>query len=287
MRALAEFVMRGRPQAIGVATAAAILPLMQWLSTSVVSLVILRRGVQEGMLVLAWALLPTGILFYLTKNPSSLIALFGTAIMAYVLRITLSWELTLIAAVVIGAVGGWILEFFASEQLAAFAAAYLELMSANGLVEQSVEDTKVILAGFFAVGQIYAMIMFLALSRWWQSALYNPGGFGEEFHQLRLSPQLSLGLVVMMILFYAIGDVNITRYIPLVTVPLLVAGVGFSHWYMARRQLSGGWVFMFYAALILLFQFFYPLLASLALMDSWFNLRQKLQGGPPTPPDPE
>ena len=137
------------------------------------------------------------------------------------------------------------------------------------------------LAGFFAVGQTYAMILFLVLARWWQSSLYNPGGFGEEFHQLRLSPQMSMGLVVVIVLCYASGNVYITRYIPLLTVPLLVAAVGLSHWFMARKHLTGGWVFMFYVVLILMFQLVYPLLASLALMDSWFNLRNKAQSAPP------
>ncbi|MBD3648964.1 MAG: hypothetical protein HUJ31_16280, partial [Pseudomonadales bacterium] len=58
MRALAEFVMRGRPQAIGASVICAPLPLLHLLSTSIVSLVLLRKGPSEGLLVLGWTVLP-------------------------------------------------------------------------------------------------------------------------------------------------------------------------------------------------------------------------------------
>ena len=58
MRALAEFAMRGRSHAIGIAFISASLPLLNWLCSAIVGLVILRKGPLEGLLVLMWALIP-------------------------------------------------------------------------------------------------------------------------------------------------------------------------------------------------------------------------------------
>ena len=58
MRGLAEFVMKGRKQAIGSVVLIGAIPLIYFLSPVVVGLVMLRKGPREGMLVLGWAALP-------------------------------------------------------------------------------------------------------------------------------------------------------------------------------------------------------------------------------------
>src|SRR3569623_513821 len=59
MRALAQYIMRGRMQAMLVALAMAImsmiLPPMNYLSSAVIGLVTLRRGWQEGLIIIAGA----------------------------------------------------------------------------------------------------------------------------------------------------------------------------------------------------------------------------------------
>ncbi len=58
MRILAEFIMRGRVQAITVVVLASAVPMMFWLSAAAVSLVLLRRGLNDALSVIVWALLP-------------------------------------------------------------------------------------------------------------------------------------------------------------------------------------------------------------------------------------
>ena len=60
MRAVAEFVMRGRTQAISVAAIAAFLPLMQWLSNAVVGLVVLLIEKISGSI--SWQFFSTGVI---------------------------------------------------------------------------------------------------------------------------------------------------------------------------------------------------------------------------------
>ncbi len=281
MRALADFVMRSRFHAIGAAIISASLPLLNWLGNAIVGLVILRRGPVEGLFVLMWAVLPLGVAFYWVGDPSPVIALVGTALLAYVLRVTVSWEITLVVAVVVSAIGSLIFEYTATVVLATIVEWYLQYTSE--IAEQlkqtsdiSVEQAKNSIMGFFAMGQAFAMIAFLVLARWWQSQLYSPGAFQKEFHQIRMSPALSGGLVTMLLVCFVFSE-QLGRWIPLLTVPLIITAIAFVHWLIKFKSLSGNWVFGFYMLLLVLFQVVYPLLASLALMDSWFNLRTRFQ----------
>ncbi|MBQ62859.1 MAG: hypothetical protein CMQ19_12400 [Gammaproteobacteria bacterium] len=281
MRALAEFVMRGRSHAVGATLVSTSLPLLNWLGTAIVSLVILRKGPLEGLMVLMWALIPLGIALYLVGDPSPVIAMLGTALLACVLRVTASWEVTLAIAVLVSGAGSLVFELSATEVLAAIVEWYLEYSrqlatELHQTGEPTFGEAKSAIMGFFAMGQAYAMLAFLVLARWWQSELYNPGGFGKEFRQLRMSPLLSAVLVFMMLICFAF-DEYLGRWIPLLTVPLIIPALAFIHWLIGSRKLSGNWVFGFYMLLAVMFQVVYPLLASLALMDSWFDLRTRFQ----------
>ncbi len=58
MKALAQFVMRGRFQARLVAVVGAGSTPFCWISASVIALITLRRGVPQGFSLLAWAVMP-------------------------------------------------------------------------------------------------------------------------------------------------------------------------------------------------------------------------------------
>ena len=269
--------MRSRTHAIGTSMAAALLPFLGWLSTVIVALVVLRQGALAGSLVLLWTLLPLGAVLYLVGDPSPTLALVGTFVIAVMLRQTMSWELVLGATVLLSATAAFVFELTASDVLVRFVEFYLDYLQRvgqGGVLEQS--EAASVLLGFFALGQAYAMLIMLIVARWCQSALYNPNGLSKEFHQLRLSPAFSVVMVSAMLLCFAFSE-QLGRWLPLLTVPLIFAALGLVHWLFAYKKLSGNWVAGFYTGLILLFQFVYPFLASLALMDSLFNIRNKIQ----------
>ncbi|MDA0787828.1 MAG: hypothetical protein O2780_00045 [Proteobacteria bacterium] len=266
--------MRGRAYAIGASVVTAPLPLVNWISTAIVSLVILRKGGGEGGLVLLWTLLPLGGLVYLSGDPTPLIAILGTASLALILRVTVSWEFTLAAAVLIGGVGSLVFQYTATDLLVTFVEIYLEY-SKSMAVSVSEEVARNAIVGFFAMGQAYAMLALLVLARWWQSMLYNPGGFQKEFHGLRMTPRLSTVIVLLLVLCIAFNDL-LGRWIPLLTVPLIFSGLGIVHWMIKSKEMSSNWLVAFYLLLLFFFQFVYPLLASLALMDSYLDLRKRM-----------
>ena len=284
MRAVAEFVMRGRTQAIGVSVVSAALPFLQWLCTATVSLVVLRHGLAEGAMVLMWACLPMFGLLILLDDVTPVILLFSTVALAHTLRATSSWEMTLLAAVGLASIGVLLFEFASGGVVDQVVISYREFMldvqsraatpeQVQAITVPAVEGTRRLLLGYFTMGYAMSMLAFLVLARWWQSLLYNPGGFQLEFHQVRLSPMVAASLVLLVLGCFSVEELN--RWVQVLTVPLMFAGLGFVHWFIKEKQLSNSWLVSFYL-LALLLQLF-PVLAFLALMDSWFNLRNKIR----------
>jgi hypothetical protein len=116
LRALAELIMRGRAQACSVALLGWLLPLV---SPATIGLITLRKASSEGLIVAMWAVLPW-LAFYFAGDVSPLIVLLPVAVLvvvlaiAPVLRSSLSWEWTLLAAVTVSAIASVATGLFAS-----------------------------------------------------------------------------------------------------------------------------------------------------------------------------
>ena len=274
MRALAEIAMRGRAYAIGLSMAGAVLPLLTWVSASIVSLVVLRKGASDGSIVLLWTLLPLGVAIYFIGDPSSTTAVIGSAILAYVLRITVSWELTLVITLLLSVIASLVFQYTASDVLLVFVNLYMEIQKQLS-VEMNYESAKEQFLGVFAMGQAYTMFAIVILARWWQSQLYNPGEFKTEFHQIRAKPVFVSGLLLLSVACIFFGD-PLSRWIPLLTMPLAVSGLAMVHWLGDFRSVGGVWILIFYLLLIFFFQYIYPVLIVLALLDGYLNFRQRL-----------
>ena len=78
MRAIAEFIMRGRMQATLVVAGCAALPLLYWLGAAAGCLVLLRRGLKDALGVLALGLLPALIWWLYADDPRALLVLLGS-----------------------------------------------------------------------------------------------------------------------------------------------------------------------------------------------------------------
>ncbi len=287
MRALAGFAMRGRREATGVAVVCASLPFLHWLSIAIISLVILRKGPAEGAFVLLWSCLPVLVLLQLTGDAGPAIAFLGSAGLAWLLRVTVSWQLILVSVVVISAIGSLLFELVSGTAFDQFTELYLAVTDqavgqdvvslTTAEAEARFANMRNLPVGFFGMGQGGAIFAVLALARWWQSALYNPGGFQQEMHQLRLAPVGAAGTLVLVLVCLAIGSIGFVRWVPLLMVPLVIAGVCFVHWLIAERSMGGNWLVGFYIMLVFLAQLIYPMLAFIALTDSWIDLRKRIR----------
>jgi len=86
MRGLAEFVMKGRKQAIMAVLLLGLIPIVNFLSPVVIGLVVLRKGVIEATQVLVWAIFPIGG-WAIAGDPVPLIMLLGITGLAGLLSI--------------------------------------------------------------------------------------------------------------------------------------------------------------------------------------------------------
>jgi len=272
--------MRGRSHALVLAVCGIALPGLSWFGAAIVGLVTLRRGWQEGSMLILWASIPAIGWLVMVQEPGPLILLTGVAILAYILRLSVSWSYVLGVTVLLGIPVSLLFELTSEAVIEQVIAFFIKLSEQSGDKPAIGEDERFVLermlVSLFTAGQLSVMLAALILARWWQSALYNPGGFGDEFRRLRLAPGLVLALVIMMVGCYAAGEPRMGSWILVLVVPLLVSGIALAHWMVNERKLGGNWLVVFYLLLLFFMQFMLPILAIVAVTDSWIDLRKKI-----------
>lgn len=255
----------------------AAVPLLFWLSAAAGALVLLRRGITDATGILAWAALPAFFWWYMGE-PSTLLVLLGTLVLAQILRATTSWSHVLLASVVLGAGFALVLGQVHAELIGTLANELGKVLTQfNGSAQSGDELDRLpealvpILTGVMASSLQLVCLLCLMLARYWQALLYNPGGFASEFRALRLSPAVALLLLTGALLAPQLG-VGATMFGPLCSVPLLVAGVALGHGLVALKRLSGAWLVALYLTTLL----FGNLICLLAVLDSLFDFRGRL-----------
>ena len=281
MRALADFIMRGRMQAIVVVAGAAALPMLFWLCAAAGSLVLLRRGLNDALGVLVWAVLPALAWWYF-GDPRTLLVLSGSFGLALLLRNQNAWHRVMLCSVGLGLLYAWALGMVFGEPIAALAAELQKVlpdMLSDAYQQLSVEEQArlgalliPVLTGLLAALLQITTLLSLMRGRYWQALLYNPGGFGLEFRALRFSPAPAMVLLAGMLLAPSLG-VQAAMLAPLCSVPLVFAGIALVHGLVAQNRMSRFWLVGLYVTLALFMQLLYPLLAILAIVDSLFDFR--------------
>ncbi|WCM51909.1 hypothetical protein OH720_02505 [Pseudomonas sp. WJP1] len=285
MRALAEFIMRGRMQATLVVAGCAALPLLYWLGAAAGCLVLLRRGLKDALGVLALGLLPALIWWLYSDDPRALLVLLGSASLALVLRASESWNRVLLVSIAMGVVFSVVLGAVFGPQIEMLAQALIKVMpSLLGEVYQqmSVDEQArfaslitPILTGLIAALLQIVSVLSLIVGRYWQALLYNPGGFGREFRAVRIPLGPAMLLLAGMVVTPNLG-VQMSMLVPLCSVPLVFAGLALIHGLVAQKRLARFWLVGLYVTLLLFMQLIYPLLVVLAIVDSLIDFRGRL-----------
>lgn len=280
MKSLAEFVMRGRFQALIVAIVGAGTELFFWVSGAVIALVTLRKGQSQGAMILIWALLPAAALAWL-KFPSALLSLLVCYTMACALRASMSWQYTLI----LGAIAALLMATVLSVLFDGYLLSIIEVVKPvlEKLTDQPSQQQSwpefitalgpVDLAGSFAGGASLFAVLSLALGRYWQASLYNPGGFGEEFRAIRFTPAAALSMALAAAALIASGSLLVWSWV--VLLPLLVAGIALVHSLLYQPERSNAVMVVFYVVLIIVDPL-KQLVCVLAIVDSIFDLRTRI-----------
>lgn len=280
MRALAELVMKGRKQAAFVAVIAALLPLLYWVSAAAVALVTLRKGRGDGTGLLIWALLPAGVWAYSVSDPTPLAVIAGTYLLAVTLRETTSWAKVLMIALPVGAVAGTGMDImlggYLDELIKQLDKFLVESASqSNQEVKLDAEQLRQLMLGGLTSVHTVMMLVSVMLARSWQAGLYNPSGFQREFHVLRLSQLYTGVLAVASFLCYQL-DLEAWRWLPLLLLPWIIAGIALVHGSLAKRDLGRSWLVAFYMAMIFMGPYVITLLVVVAFIDSFIDIRARI-----------
>ncbi len=283
LRGIAEFTMSGRRQAVTVAILFALVPLLHLLAGAVVALVTLRKGWQEGFLVMLWALLPA--LLHLYSGDASPVFLLVAALLGgQVLRSSQSWQAALALLTVLGLATQ--LSLALQTQYLAQVTQMFEQMLAEGRSLQMAEAGQMgnasaaelvdLLMYFYGTYHMAVFVACLALARHWQAQLYNPGGFRQEFHSLRLDPRFG-GLLLALLVAGEAGLQPLDAWVPLFCVAALVNGLALCHFIVAQRRMGVNWLVLVYLLALLVT----PALVALGFIDSVANIRKRLKPLPP------
>lgn len=286
MRALAQFVMRGPLQASGVAALTTAIPLLFWVGAAVVGLVILRLGIRQGLNVGLWALLPALGWSWYGQDPTALAVLLEVVLMTALLRVTSSWDKALCGGTFLAIVIGLVLpqlypglmDILVQTGVRFYEQYNADIAQALGNNLESVirQTMSASMAGTY----LALAIGMTLLARGWQAALYNPGGLRKEFHGLRLSPVFAVVFAVTMVIGPVLG-LNTVLLAWTAGTPLFLAGLALIHGVVARKKLNRQWLVMFYVALVLLGPSLMILLVVLAFVDSWLNIRGRINPSGP------
>ncbi len=293
MKALAAYVMRGRAEAIFVVSVMAVLSLallpltivLLYMSGAALALVTLRLGPQRGIEVMFGATLALTIMGQLFVGVPTIggMLLMGHWLPVWLLAGNLRRRGVLAATLRTAGLFGVmvVVGFFlaVSEPEAWWLEALLKASAVeveDPAVLEGIQQLAGVMTGLLAAGLLFAMLLALFIGRWWQALLYNPGGFGDEFRQLRLGELPALAMLICM----ALGMAGIEALQPWVNnllfvgMPLFVMqGLALVHWLVRHYAAEGYWLPLFYVLLVFS-QFIGMVLVMLAgVVDNWFDFR--------------
>jgi len=303
MKALAGYVVTGRRQAILVTTVSGILAflfppvssLLNYLAAAVVALVTLHIGKAQGLQVLAISSVLTLLFYQLVGMHAAVIAVtlvmlwLPCWLIAVVLQQTGSLGQALKAAslfgvsllfllyVFFGDPAPWWLERLREIEATLKTAGFDLQELADGQVLQSI---AALMSGIVLASLVLGITASLLLARWWQSVLVHPGGFRDEFFQLRLgSPAgfLTLGIMLLTRVFQGTASELVSQLAMILLVPYALTGLAVIHYLVRPAGRSRIWLAAVYIVLA-----FVPqatlLLAGGGLLDTWVDFRRRLGG---------
>lgn len=304
MKALADFIVSGRFQAILAASLSGVLAfllppwstLLVYLGAAAIALVTLRLGPARGLQVLVPAMLLTGVFYQLAGIPALaiVITLLLLWLPCWIVSAVLWHSSSLARAMLSGAVlgvsvlvlvyglygdpGNWWYERL--QQL-------VPALEESGLFTQErpaadlLQDLSRLLTGVVLASLSLSALCSVLLARWWQAMQVNPGGLRTDFNALRFGHKTGLLTLAIMVFAQfaggAAGDMA-AQAVMIILVPYLFAGLAVIHGLVAKTGRGRGWLIAAYVMLAILPQSAL-LLAGGGLLDTWIDFRRRFGGG--------
>ena len=297
-KGIANFAMQGRWSAALVTAAlsllAIIVPPLSYLASGVIVLTTLRMGPKEGLLVVVASLAVfTGFAVLLLGNFVISVGLLLSGLLpiylvTLVLGFTRSLSLSVLASAGLGLLVVLVMHLVLSEPALwwqQMLQPFVEMLQQQPGWQASQQQTAAVLAsiaslmtGFIGAGITLNALFGLFIGRSWQSKLYNPGGFADEFVNLQLGKPaalLTMALIAISLLPIKSSLPVLVDCLPVMLVIFVIQGLAIVHRRLRQRQ-KHKLVVVAYVVLAVLMFIMPPLaivLAMIGVLEQWRNFR--------------
>ncbi len=298
MHAFASYIMRGYLQALSVVVIFAglslVIPPLGNVSGAALALMTLRGGARQGMVLMTLAVLVVGLLVLLTGgNPTvvfvmALVLWLPVWVLSTVLRATISLEKTLYVALAMGFVlvagmfvtvpdpAQWWYGFLQNIRLLLEKA---KVVSDPALLDQMFVQASRIFTGIVASALALNAVLSVVLARWFQSLLYNPGGFTKEFQGLRFGRPMALALLIPGAVAM-LGDNVVTAFstnlFVLVMMMYSLHGAAVFHYVAAEKRINKFVIAVIYFLMMFVIPQLLFVFVLLGVTDTWFDIRARM-----------
>lgn len=300
---MASFIMAGRLQAIAFISLVALLSVfiapLALFSNAAVALVALRKGAGQAMTVTLITSAVFSVVFFALSENAGLV--YASTVMQWGLMIVLaatltrsmSWAYTLQIILLI-VVGGLIIFHLSVSDTKAFwegtefwkasVKPFAETL-AEGQQWTDKETANFLnaipswLAVGFLLDLLVTSIASLLIARYWQSLLFNKGGFGEEFRELSVGKIPAMAWLLSVLLFAVTQNQLIAGISLLGMAVFLLQGLAVIHGLVKKMQMNTGWLAAMYILLIPVFPssaVMIVLLVLFGLIDNFADFRKTL-----------
>ncbi len=305
MSKLAAVIMKSRIHAAGIAGffgglsfyLGILSVLSTTLSSAAVGLVLMRKGAYEGGIVLVLGMLVIALLNLVGGVPATGALMVSVALAftfwipvglcAWLLRVTQSQGLTLLCAGSLAATvaGGW--HAYTGDVVGwwrNWTMQIIEQARNSGLEVRQLPPEEMFLWMNGVAASFYGLVLILSilLARWWQSQLYNPGGFGAEFRALRLPRWLVFPVVGLLLAgltgIASVGGTFLADLLLIGVVLYMIQGLAALHAISHLRSGKRWWLFAIYFGFLALTVPTVTCLALLGVVDTFLNVRPKRTG---------
>lgn len=307
LQRFAQFLLKRRTNAILIALLFSIVGFLRWIGSVVAGFVTIRKGPWEGGLVFLWTFLPIIVLwtlqpqfwFYLTVYIVTQVIfwLMATTMMyrqeyrpcLYV--VTAGGILGLIVFIaLVSDVNQWIIQHMTmliNQEKQALSSAQINEIQAYRDQFKTFAQNYPALATMFGCG-FPALLMGLwitvnlLIARMLDRSLVNPEQFSQEFGLIHIPYIYSIGVLAIVAISVYIESGILMALLPLLTFPLIMAGVSLIHYLILNTNMPNFLLFVFYLILVigLLTMVALPIMALIfifvALIDSVFDFRGRL-----------
>lgn len=292
LKKFGEFLLAKDMNAIIIAFLAALLPVFNlptgFVAVLVVGLITLQKGPRAGLWVLSWVALPA-LALLVTRHIGLFDLLFVRCVviwfLASLLRRYQTWNLLFEVVAVVGVIAVVALHWW-NPQLEQWwmtqLTDYMQKMMVDAKVKEAAtasaelaKHVAPIATGVIAFFVSTTVLIELAVVRWWQTVLFDPGKFAQEAVQVRAGKIASLLAVIVFALTMMKSPIA-TDAMAIILLPLFFAGLSLLHFLARRNKRFVYLLIVIYAGFIFLPVLVVSALAVVAFVDTWVDFRRRL-----------